>query len=449
MDKSDMTIHEKLFNMSSVLYNKGLFQAKKRNLSGAVLTLTESLRIDKRNTEARNLLGLIYLELGLIGDAVKHWVISTNLQKHDNKAFAYLNDIQTNSSDYERMNEAVKIYNAAIEYIGHENNDMAVMRLKKSVELSPNFINAINLLTFCYLIQKNSKAALPLIEHALTIDEGSDPALRYYKAITGSKMKSATISKNPDAVKETTSNSETPFVEARTVNPESGKHAKLMNDIIFFSIGVAIAIAVMYILVIPATIQRGNERIEELADEIIALNDRHNLEISDLSEQIKELEEAAEGHELTITTQSEQLSYFQNMHTVTTAQWLFDDGNLVGAAEIIYTVNLEQLPFDVLNKAQEIIDATYAHAAARLYDDGISAYTAGNHAEARILLENALRFAIELNLNLDNIYYHLGSAELRLGNTETAVNHFRTVIEEHPNSPLAARASEALSQLSN
>ena len=446
MDRPDIAIQEKLFDMSSILYNKGLFQAKKRNLSGAVLTLTESLHIDKRNTEARNLLGLIYFELGLIGDAVKHWVISSNLQRQDNKAIAYLSDIQVNSSDYERMNEAVKAYNMALEYMEHESDDLVILRLKKAIELSPTFVNAINFLTFCYLIQKNSRAALPLIEQALSVDEGNETALRYYKTITGAKMKAA-AAKASDAQKEVSAPPEPLFIETRTVKPEGSRHAKLLNDIIFFAIGVIIAIGVMYALVMPATIQSGIEREEALAEDIIALNYRHAAETAALSEWIEELEEEAETHEETIAAQLEQLAYFQNMHTVTTAQWLLDDGNLVGAAEIIYTVNLEQLPFDVLSKAEAIIDATYSHAAARLYDDGIAAYTAGNHAEAKVLLENALRFATHLNSNLDSIYYHLGSTERWLGNTAAAADFFRVVLNEHPDSPMFSRAYEALGQL--
>jgi len=436
--------------MSSILYNKGLSQAQTRNLSGAVLSLTESLQIDKKHTDARNLLGLICFEMGLVGDAVKHWIISTGFQKQNNRASLYLTDIERNTSSYERLNEAVRAYNMAIEYVERENDDLAILRLKKAVELSPNFVQAMNLLAFCYLLQKNSRGALSMIERVLLIDEGNETALRYYKTITGVKMKAAAMINKPSGtVKEDVSQPEPPFVEARTVKTENEKRATLFNDILFFSIGAIIAVSVMYALVIPAIVQNATERAGELADELISLNEMHQIATADMSGRIDDLELEIETLEETVAAQSEQISHFESIQVVTAAQWLLDDGNVIGAAEVIYNANLSGLPVDVLEKAEEIIAATYSYTAARLYNDGISAFNAGNFADARTSLESALRFSRVLGSNLDNIYFYLGSAELNLGNTEAAAAHFRIVVDDYPNSAVFSRAYEELGQLND
>ena len=46
--------------ISNVYYNTGLDKARSRDLTGAVDALKKSLRFNKYQTDARNLLGLIY-----------------------------------------------------------------------------------------------------------------------------------------------------------------------------------------------------------------------------------------------------------------------------------------------------------------------------------------------------------------------------------------------------
>ena len=57
-------------------YNMGLERARLRDLSGAAECLKKSLHFNKYQTDARNLLGLIYYEVGEVGDALVQWVIS-------------------------------------------------------------------------------------------------------------------------------------------------------------------------------------------------------------------------------------------------------------------------------------------------------------------------------------------------------------------------------------
>ena len=56
--------------IANAYYNIGLEKAKSRDLTGAVTALKKSLRFDKYQTDARNLLGLIYNEIGEVGSAL-------------------------------------------------------------------------------------------------------------------------------------------------------------------------------------------------------------------------------------------------------------------------------------------------------------------------------------------------------------------------------------------
>ena len=55
-----MSLYKKIMHVSNMYYNEGLERAGVRDLSGAINSLRQSLKFNKNNIEARNLLGLVY-----------------------------------------------------------------------------------------------------------------------------------------------------------------------------------------------------------------------------------------------------------------------------------------------------------------------------------------------------------------------------------------------------
>ena len=56
----EVALYKKILRISNSCYNRGLEFAKVRNLSSAIFWLQRSLKWNKNNTPARNLLGVIY-----------------------------------------------------------------------------------------------------------------------------------------------------------------------------------------------------------------------------------------------------------------------------------------------------------------------------------------------------------------------------------------------------
>ncbi len=79
-----MDSYNKIIRLSNTFYNDGLKKAKVRDLSGAANSLRKSLQFYKANIQARNLLGLVYYEMGEVVDALSEWVISRSLKPEDN-----------------------------------------------------------------------------------------------------------------------------------------------------------------------------------------------------------------------------------------------------------------------------------------------------------------------------------------------------------------------------
>ena len=91
---ADIRLYRKIIYASNQYYNLGLARAKARDLTGAAECLRTSLQLYKKNISARNLLGLVYYEMGEAVQAMSEWVMSINYQQENNLATKYLKELK-------------------------------------------------------------------------------------------------------------------------------------------------------------------------------------------------------------------------------------------------------------------------------------------------------------------------------------------------------------------
>ncbi len=168
---TDIVLYNKTRTISDRLYNSGLKCANERDLTGAVENLKKSLMVNKFNTKARNLLGLVYFEKGLVADALREWVMSSNFDKNDKTAGEYLEKLQKNARELEKMNDALRLYNLAIQYMGQHSEDLALIQLKKAIDYNPKLVDAYNLAALCNMASGNNTAAEPFVKRVLYFDK--------------------------------------------------------------------------------------------------------------------------------------------------------------------------------------------------------------------------------------------------------------------------------------
>ena len=137
---ADVSLYKKIMCMSNRFYNDGLEKAGVRDLTGAINSLRQSLKFNKNNIEARNLLGLVYFETGEVVAALSEWVISKNMRPEKNIADDYINMLQSNAARLDAINQTIKKYNQALVYCNQDSKDLAIIQLKKVLSLNPKFI---------------------------------------------------------------------------------------------------------------------------------------------------------------------------------------------------------------------------------------------------------------------------------------------------------------------
>jgi tetratricopeptide (TPR) repeat protein len=172
----NVRIYKKTARVSDAYYNAGLYKARVRDLTGAVESLKISLMINKYNTNARNLLGLVYCEMGDVVEALSQWVVSKNFMPEGNIAGHYIKKIQTNQNRFEMITGTIRKYNLSLKYAKEGNLDMAVIQLKKVVANNPQLIKAHLLLALIYIKQDELSRTKKLLNAVLAIDKNNTPA---------------------------------------------------------------------------------------------------------------------------------------------------------------------------------------------------------------------------------------------------------------------------------
>ena len=169
----------KLAYQSNYWYNDGLNKANIRDLTGAITSLKKSLQYNRDNIASRNLLGLVYYGRGDVVEALAEWVLSKNLQPKENIANYYIQKVKEKRDDLDRINQAIKRYNQALDYCYQRCEDLAVMQLKKAIEMHPTYVKAYQLLALLYIMEEQYAEARKNIRIAHKLDKTDDITMRY------------------------------------------------------------------------------------------------------------------------------------------------------------------------------------------------------------------------------------------------------------------------------
>ena len=180
--------------IANSLYNLGLEKAKLRDLTGAIECLKKSLRFDKYQMNARNLLGLVFYEMGETPHALTQWVISMNLKPEGNPADRYLDEIQRKPGQLERESQMIKTYNQALFQIRMKSMDLAALQLSNVTEANPRFVKAHMLLALIDMSNGDYVKAGKSLYRVLQIDK-SNPKAQWYMSIVKQNTKREDVEK--------------------------------------------------------------------------------------------------------------------------------------------------------------------------------------------------------------------------------------------------------------
>lgn len=176
-----LSMLKKAQNTSNYYYNIGYDRASARDLSGVIESLLQALRYNKRNVPARNLLGLIYYEMGEAVQAMSEWVMSINYQQENNLATKYLKELKKDPARLESVDQLARKFNMAIQYAHSEDYDLSILQLKSALSDNPHFVKGYLLLALLYIGTDNYEKARVTLRRVLKIDKANSLAVHYLR----------------------------------------------------------------------------------------------------------------------------------------------------------------------------------------------------------------------------------------------------------------------------
>ena len=399
--------------IANAYYNIGLEKARSRDLSGAVTALKKSLRFDKYQTDARNLLGLIYNEIGEVGAALTQWVISLNLQEQDNLAEEYLRKVHAARGYLELADQAAKKYNQALIYAQNDNEDLATLLLMRMVEEFPQYVKAQELLALLYLHQEDYIKAGRCLYQALKIDR-YNPWVLHYMDIAKHNTGKADVEKR----KLQNAFSHRKLQDDDIIMPPSYKENTGWQSVLNILVGLVLGAMVIFFLVMPANTE--------------TLNAKHNQELKNTLEKMEEAKSAqSEAEENLKTLQNSSggtLAQYQNLVKILQA---YRDEDQKTATLLYVDTDWSVLNDGVLNETVAWIQKDMSeNGYTLLMNLGDEALAAGDVAGAADYYQKSL----QIKGDNPEVIYKLGMAYVTAGDQETATQYFTDVIMNYPNS---------------
>ena len=425
---ADVKLYSRMLKLSNAYYNEGLEKAKVRDLSGAVLALRESLKINKKNTNARNLLGLVYYEMGMAVEALTQWIISRSFQSSKNIADEYIESIQNNPARLDTVNTSLRKYNQALVYCQQGSYDLAIIQLKKVLSVNGKLLDGHLLLALLYMKVENYARARNEIKKVLAVDCNNTQALRYLKELNREtdKDQPKEEEKNKDYIAYTRDN-ET-IIQPVGVKDNSGFHA-ILNVVI----GLVIGVAVMGLLIMPALQSKKsgelNKAVAEYSDQV----DAKSATLDSLKQENESLKQQAEEATKAASDAADKVSSYEELLK---AYASYSAGDSAAALQELEAINQDTLSDDAKTLYSSVFSEVGVTAVNDLYKTGYAAYEKGDYDTAIADLGKCY----ELDNTQGDALYFLARSYHKSGDTENAKIYYQKVIEEFPNTRKATDA---------
>lgn len=447
--RADVGVYKKIMSSANLFYNEGLDRANVRDLTGAITALRQCIKMNKNHVDARNLLGLVYFEMGEYVAALSEWVISKNLQPSKNIADDYLSMMQTNQSMLDVISQTIKKYNQALGYCYQGSYDLAIIQLKKVVSLNPKHVQGRQLLALLYIHAEQWEEARKELERCRKIDINNTTTLRYLKecesmldveevVITKEKKKKVIA----DTVTYNRGNE-------TIIQPINGRETKISTTIVNIVIGIAIGIAVACLLILPARISAAADETDTKIKQMAEQLDDKNSNINALEQEKNSLQGKVEKLETELATYTGEGGTISSMDNLLNAAmaYLSNPDNTTQVAEYLDQIDAGFVDTstdtfrEVYNMLRSKVGSTVGSA---YYDEGMRAYQNESYDEAIA----SLKKAYDYDSNNVDALFNLANAYRKTGDKVNAIDRYQLLVDSFPESELAIKAQSYLNELS-
>ena len=440
---ADVGLYKKIMHAANRLYNDGLDKARVRDLSGAVSSLRQCLKLDRCHVDARNLLGLVYFERGEVVAALSQWIISRNTRSEKNIANDYIDMLHNNPGRLEAYNQTIKKYNMALTYCQQDSLDLAVIQLKKVLSMNPRFVQARQLLALLYMKNQEWDKAKKELDKAFHIDVNNTMTLRYLKEVeemTPSEEERAR--KKREAIVYQSGND-------TVIQPVGRKDRSWLQTLANILIGVVIGVGIAWFLVLPSRVQQAQDEVNERYRVVSEQLDAKTVQVNELTSQVSELTQEKDSLSSSLSAaQADKVQIQANTQLIEAVlMHMNKTGDEMAVADALEQIDGEYMENEATDSFKALYDALKGSigkvVGRKSYDVGYAAYRAEDYDTAIVNLERAYSY----DPTNGEALYNLGNSYNRQGNLGKAVEIYEQVVELFPHTEKARKSEGYIKEI--
>ena len=399
---ADVTLQKRIVRISNLLYNEGLEKALVRDMEGAITCLKRSLKFNKENIDARNLLGLCYYETGEAVSALCEWVISKNLKGEDNIADSYINELQSNKNRLDTINQTIRKYNQSVLYCREDNEDMAIIHLKK----------------------------------AANIDTPNTTTLRYLQEIEDATGKSTRVGKKHwrlEKEKEEAVSGTLRYMSGTemVIQPTTFRDSSTIATFINIILGILLGGAIVWFLVVPANRQEVNDEANRQVTDA-------NTKLASEAARAQDLQDEIDGYKSQVDSANQDkedaLKKAQSYDDLLAAVNKYVSGDVSGASTAVAALDASDFDGNAKTLYDSMASAVGTSLFSQYYNTGATAYLAGDYTTAADQLQKAVDADTERkSSDYAQAMLCLGISYYQLGQQDKANEILNKFTEYYPN----------------
>ena len=433
---ADVTLQKRIVRISNLLYNEGLEKALVRDMEGAITCLKRSLKFNKENIDARNLLGLCYYETGEAVSALCEWVISKNLKGEDNIADSYINELQSNKNRLDMINQTIRKYNQSVLYCREDNEDMAIIQLKKVISQNSKFVKAYQLLALLYMKRQEYERARKLLKKAANIDTTNTTTLRYLQEIEDVTGKSTRVGKKHwrfEKEKEEAVSGTLRYMSGTemVIQPTTFRDSSTIATFINIILGILLGGAIVWFLVVPANRQEVNDEANRQVTDA-------NTKLASEAARAQDLQDEIDGYKSQVDSANQDkedaLKKAQSYDDLLAAVNKYVSGDVSGASTAVAALDASDFDGNAKTLYDSMASAVGTSLFSQYYNTGATAYLAGDYTTAADQLQKAVDADTERkSSDYAQAMLCLGISYYQLGQQDKANEILNKFTEYYPN----------------
>ena len=420
-------------------------KAEIRDLSGAIDMLRRSLKFNKYNIHARNLLGLVYFETGEAVAALSEWIISKNIMPENNVATEYIATLQAEQAKLDMINQTIKKYNSALKCCRENNEDVAAIQLRKILNQNPKLIKGYHLLALIYIHKGEYEKARKILKKAAKIDKTNSTTLRFLKEVdfqtgTQTSLEPRRFGRRERTEEQREDERERVVSGDTVIIPPTFRETSTAATMLNIGIGLVLGALVVWFLIGPANTQRINRQADEKVVEYSGKMASQEAQLNQLQSQVDSLNETTASAQQQIQTAQDTAASYENLLKAVEAQ---QQGNTSNATNALTEVNPEVLSVD----AKAVYDTIYKSMQSSMFQElsqsGVNAFDDANYTEAIDKLSKAKN----INDSDYTVLNYLAHAYRLSGDTDNAISVFQEIIDKFPGTQKATKAEQQIEAL--